>query len=171
MVEKLVALAKNGDPQAFGELYQIFVEKIYKFCFYKVDTVSEAEDLTARVFEKALENLKKYKKGNFQAWLFRIAQNTLIDYWRKVKKEERLRGWERSGEESILEKICQKEEEKELILALRKLKKEYSDVLSLRFFSGLSVSKTAQILGKSEGAVRVLQHRALKALKEQLIRK
>ena len=168
MVEKLISRAQGGDAEAFGELYELFVEKIYRFYFYKVDTIPEAEDLTARVFEKALENLKKYKKGNFQAWLFRIAQNTLVDYWRKRKKERSLKNYDEKGEESILEKVCQKEEERKLVLALRKLKKEYNDVLTLRFFNQFSTLKIAEILGKSEGAVRVLQHRALKALKEVL---
>lgn len=166
MIEKLAVRAKKGESEAFGELYELLVEKIYRFLFYKVNTVAEAEDLTAQVFEKAWKNLKRYRQGNFQAWLFKIARHTLIDFWRTQKKEKKLTEInEPSSQTDILADLCQKEEKKQLVQALKKLKKEYYEVLSLRFFNNLSVAKTAKIINKSEGAVRVLQHRALASLK------
>jgi len=166
MIEDLVIRAKDSEPEAFSELYELFVEKIYRFLLFKVGSVTEAEDLTAWVFEKAWENLKKYKKGNFQAWLFKIARNTLIDFWRKEKKEKSLEEIGEIGSHTdILADLCKKDEQKQLLLAFKKLKNKYYEVLSLRFLNDLSVTETAKIINKSEGAVGVIQHRALKSLR------
>lgn len=172
MIENLVLCAKKGDADAFGQIYEILVEKIYRFFFFKVDRVDQAEDLTARVFEKAWQNLKSYKKDNFQAWLFQIARNTLIDFWRTRKKEKSLDEAKELTDNQVdfLAALNQDEAKQQLTCALKNLKNVYYQVIALRFFNELSVAETARAMKKSESAVRTLQHRALKKLKEIMLK-
>src|SRR4030067_1661893 len=87
MADDLIKQAQNGDTQAFSKLYESYVDRIYKYFFYKTKTIEETQDLTSLVFEKALKNLRQFKKKvSFQAWLFTIARNSIYDYWRTKKK-------------------------------------------------------------------------------------
>ncbi|MBT6069276.1 sigma-70 family RNA polymerase sigma factor [Candidatus Peregrinibacteria bacterium] len=174
-VEKLVKLSQKGDSQAFGQVYDIFVDAIYRYVFYRVKN-EEVEDLVEIVFLKAWENINKYKKGqfSFSSWLFRIAHNLVIDYYRthdKVsvldeKLEETLESYKREhqpikrAESSLNNDI--------LFRALNNLKKPYQDLIVLKFVNGLSNGEVAKILGKREASLRVMQFRALKELRNTL---
>ncbi len=174
MEEKLKELtlkAKKGDTQAFGELYQIFLGRIYRFIFYLIYDEAQAEDLTQNTFLKAWKNLANFsfEKGTFQAYLYAIARNSVIDSQRK-KKEFSLE----SGAGEILsdenpEREYQVEEETlELKRALGFLSKSDRQLVLFRFFEDLSYAEIAEILGEKEGTARVKVHRALKVLKEKL---
>lgn len=162
--------AKKGNKAAFGLLYDHYIPKIYRFVFLKVNSKAEAEDLTHEVFLSAWQNIYKYRHQGFpfSSWLYQIAKNAVIDHYRTAKKNLPI---ENIDEELV--KIGAVHQDKlDFDLELEKLKKiissfkpEYQDVLIMRFIEDLSQEEIAQTMNKSEGAVRLLQHRALKELK------
>jgi RNA polymerase sigma-70 factor (ECF subfamily) len=168
----LVKLAKSGDTEAFEVLYQQNAANIYRFLCAQLKETLDAEDLTSEVFMKAWRGLPRYRdRGHpFSAYLYKIARNALIDHRRKNSKQV----FEANNPvESILdsnpkvsEQLHKKEAHQNLWRLLREIKENYQSVLVLRFINGLSTSEVAQILGKSEGSIRVLQHRGLNALRE-----
>lgn len=168
----LYKLATEKDTEAFGELYDLYASKIYRFIYFKVSSASDAEDLTAEVFLKTWEYINGGKEvKHFAGLLYRIARNQVIDFYRhkNSQKEEPL-------EETLLENFSDagalvKELEKSnelqgLIKNLQRLKDEYREVVTLRFIDELSFGEIAEILQKSQINVRVLLHRALKTLKK-----
>lgn len=172
----LYQLRQKRDPEAFAELYRFYAPSIYKFLFFKLRRKEDAEDLTSRVFLKAWEYVleEKFLKTpiqNFKAFVFQIARNLVIDFYRDEKRQEVLffDGKEDSlASEDFLEKKFFDEEKRKLLEALDSLKSEYREILFLRHLENLSFKEIAQILGKSALALRVLHHRALKALKKKL---
>lgn len=173
-IEALVLEVQDGDHGAFEKLYDIFVDPIYRYVFYRVKD-KDAEDLVENVFLKVWENIRSYKrqKGkSFSAWIFRIAHNLVVDYYRAAKSldftelsfnlpdEKREHNPIRVAENNLHKDSLRK--------AIVKLGKNYQDVIVYKFINELSNAEIAQIMGKSEGSVRILQFRALKALKEEL---
>ncbi len=170
--EKLIARAQRGDTAAFGDLYERYLMTIFRYVFYRVGETNEAEDLTETVFLKAWEALDRYRVREvpFRAWLYRIAHNTLIDCYRTTKEtvpfDDQLELPDPADRPDELFDL--KESRTAVTQALQILPPDYQHVLTLRFISGLSHSETSQVLGRSEEAVRVLQHRALNALRKVL---
>lgn len=168
---ELIAQAVIGDKAAFGSLYERYLEQIYRYIYYRVYNHQEAEDLTETVFLKAWEALPKSKKKvkNFRAWIYRIAQNLVIDYKRAtphVSLEQ-----EKVPEKDVLELdglVEKKQENQRLALAIMQLEAPSQQVIVLRFINQLSHAETAEILELKEGHVRVLQYRALQRLRELL---
>lgn len=162
--------AKAGNKEAFSALYDHYLPKIYRFIFLKVSSQAEAEDLTHEVFLSAWQNIHNYRYEGFpfSSWLYQIAKNATIDFYRTSKKHIQI---ENVNEELV--KIHATYPEKlDTTLELEKLKKiisllkpDYQDVLIMRFVDDLSPEEIATVLNKSEGAVRLIQHRALKELK------
>ena len=151
------------------------MDAIYRYVFYRVRN-DEVEDLVEVVFLKAWENINKYKKGKypFSAWLFRIAHNLVIDYYRTENKveslDEQLEGTlvDYKREHQPLKKAEESLNNGLLFAALNQLKKPYQDLIVLKFVNGFSNEEVAEILGKKEAALRVMQFRALKELKKML---
>jgi RNA polymerase sigma-70 factor (ECF subfamily) len=170
--EKIVALAVDGDSRAFGALYDHYHPQIYRFIFLKVSSREEAEDLTHQVFLNAWLGIQRYRhRGHpFSSWLYQIARNQVVDFYRSRKEGISLEDVDpeafagKSGEADLERNL----EVERAIAAVRTLKQEYQDVLILRFVEDMSVRETADLVGKSEGAVKLLQHRALRALREKL---
>jgi RNA polymerase sigma-70 factor, ECF subfamily len=170
--EDLIARAVQGDADAFGDLYERYLALIYRYVFYRVNDVAEAEDLTEQVFLKAWEALDHFRVRDvpFSAWLYRIAHNVVVDRHRTHKATLPLDG------QLILQDVASGPEDRldwretieSLAHALSQLSPIHQQVLTLRFISGFSHAETAQVLERSEEAVRVLQHRALGALRELL---
>jgi RNA polymerase sigma-70 factor (ECF subfamily) len=173
--QKLVKRAINHDPEAFGELYDKYFQKIYTFIFYRVRTREEAEDLTAQVFLKALEKIDQFRwRGvSFVAWLFKIAANLVADHYRAKKGQEvpleedcsKSKVLEQSPEEYVLDQL-DLEKIKDLIA---RLTQEQQQVVILRFLIGLSLKEVGEIMGKNTGAIKALQYRALCNLKELIV--
>lgn len=168
----LVARACRGDAQAFGDLYERYLDVIYRYVFYRVGEVAEAEDLTEVVFLKAWEALDKFEVRDvpFSAWLYRIAHNVLIDRHRTRRPDVSLDGVlplrdQAAGPEDQFDAL---QDIETVSRALARLSPDYQHVLTLRFISGLSHAETGRVLQRSEEAVRVLQHRALTALRKLL---
>jgi RNA polymerase sigma-70 factor, ECF subfamily len=163
---ELLERAIHGDAEAFGALYRQHLERVYRYVLYRVSDPLEAEDLTETVFLKVWEALADYRATGlpWTAWLFRIAGNTVIDYYRTRRQhaelDETLPTRDRAPDEAILAG----DEVDQLRVAIQQLAPEHQDVLLLRFVEGLSHADVARMTGKTEGAVRVIQHRALAAL-------
>lgn len=168
----LVLLAKNGDQTAFGGLYDMFSAKLYRFISIKIQNQQQAEDILQEAFIKAWKNLHLFSadEGNFQAWIYRITANCVNDYFRKIYRQpeslELNENIDRPSNENLQKAVADKLETNQLIGAFDLLPVRYKEVLELRFVQDLSLEETAKILNKSNLAVRVLQHRALKKLKE-----
>lgn len=169
---ELIQRASQRDPDAFGELYALYLDRIFKYVFYKVGNTTEAEDLTEHVFLKAWEAIDKYNPRGypFSAWLYRIAHNTVIDYYRGERKSVPLDDQVTLADKGLgpEEMVERKQEVERLRRALAQLPDEQRQVIILRFIQGRSHAEVAAIMGKGEGACRVLQCRALKALQRIL---
>lgn len=172
-IEQLVREVKNGSHDAFSELYDIFIDSIYRYVFYRVKN-EDAEDITETVFLKVWENIKSYKEKKdtyFSSWIFRIAHNVVVDYYRASKdrmvEEIDVSIPDMNREHNPLRKIEKHLDQEVLRNALNKLKKGYQDILIYKFINDLSNAEIAEVLGQSEGSIRILQFRALKALKEE----
>lgn len=168
-VQNLIRAAQEGDSEAFGQIYNLYARQVYNFLFSKIRHQQTAEDLVHTVFLKGWTNLRSYKpqaSAKFSTWLFQIANFTLIDHWRTRKPTTELSGIEnliRFAEDPKLY-----EEYEYLWIAISELPLSHQVVLDLRFKQDLSVQETAKALRKSQVGVRVLQHRALKALRAKL---
>jgi RNA polymerase sigma-70 factor (ECF subfamily) len=164
----LIERAKRYDQKAISELYKRHVQSIYRYIYYRVGDVNVAEDLTADVFLRALEGLEgfTYRGIPFSAWLYRIAHARAMDHFRQQAKRELLpldEGLAATGKgpQAAFEA---KLDHEELQSAIAQLTTDQQQVIILKFVEELSNAEVARILGKSEGAVKSLQHRALKSL-------
>ncbi|HPV70470.1 MAG TPA: RNA polymerase sigma factor [Candidatus Magasanikbacteria bacterium] len=168
----LYQLKVKKDPQAFGRLYDLYASKIYRFIYFKVSSVADAEDLTAEVFLKTWEHISTGKEvKKFAALLYRIARNKVIDFYRhrQVAGEtpiDELMLKKLSDEGNMAKNLETLNEAESIIKSLRNLKDEYREALTLRFVDELSVGEIAEILGKTPVNTRVLLHRALNTLKK-----
>lgn len=166
--DELVQSAKQGDERAIGELYRRHVDTIYRYVYTRVQDVATAEDLTAQVFLKALEGLPRYQAVGrpFLAWLYRIASARTVDYWRRQqrRKEVSLIDPPFSGGPQPAEALDAEGEWIVAIDLLAQLTDDQQDVMILRFIGEMKLNEVAGVLGKTTGAVKAIQHRALASL-------
>jgi RNA polymerase sigma-70 factor, ECF subfamily len=171
-IERFVNQAKNGDADAFGQLFDHYHEPIYRFVASRVYRPTDAEDLTQTVFVKALEALPRYEARGvpFGGWLFRLARNAVIDFVRTRHDHVELDAiGQRSAPGAQPDELILIRDEIDAVgVALAALTDEQRDAISLRFFSGLSAREAAEAMGKQEGTIRGLQFRAIAALRRQL---
>ena len=172
---RLVERGKQGNREALEELYLIHFDRIYSYLHMSVGNRHDAEDLTTQVFVKMLESIGKFRwrSAPFSAWLFRIAHNLAMDHFRANKRwqpEEEVPepdpGDGSAAEEEALEAIGRQS----MLELIEKLSHEQQQVLTLKFVFNFSNAEAATILGKTEGAIKSLQHRALVSLQKQLSR-
>ncbi len=171
--EELVRRALQGDADAFGMIYERYVDDVYRFFYYRLFQRDEAEDLTEVTFLKAWQGLKGLrldKHLNLKAWLLRIARHLWIDRHRTHRD---LAPLEAAASRPSLDPdpeatLLQAEEREQLSQALTQLPDRMRDVVVYRFIHGLTHREVAEIMGLQEGHVRVLQHRALQRLREWL---
>ena len=171
--ESLIKQAVNGKPEAFGALYDHYLPKIYRFILIKVSHKEQAEDLTHQTFLKAWEGVGDYKSQGypFGSWLYRIARNTVIDYYRANKPRTSLEDVsldELGIDDSLVSKLEISIEWESLLGAIKMLEQLEQDVLIMRFVEDLPHKDVAKAVNKSENAVKVIQHRAIKKLKKDL---
>jgi len=170
--QSLVRRAQQLDQVALTQLYEENFDRIYRYIVLKIGDRTEAEDMTQQVFLNALKSISSYKwKGMpFSSWLYRIAHNQVVDYLRKKSKrptvplDESISVGAEDPERAAVKKL----EVEELSRATKKLTKLQQEVISLRFGGELSVAEVARAMGKSEGAVKALQHSAIVALRRVL---
>lgn len=182
----LVERAQRGDRQAFGQIYQRHVARVYSFLLFRVRERSVAEDLTQEVFIQALRSVDRFDwRGALAPWLLRIARNAVVDHWRRSARrperplsvveagddedgETRMDRTGDVGDAPSLEAIENGIDRARVARAAERLTRLQQQVLSLRFAAGLTVRETAMVMNKSEGAIKNLQHHALRTLKRHL---
>jgi RNA polymerase sigma-70 factor, ECF subfamily len=170
----LVARAQEGDRDALEELYLLHFDRVYSYLHLSVRNRQDAEDLTTQTFLKMLEAIGRFRwqSAPFSAWLFRIAHNLAVDHFRVRRRvltegdvPEDAGGEESSAEDQALDSLGKAG----LLELIERLSAEQRQVLTLKFLFGFVNAEVAGILGKSEGAVKSLQHRALASLEKQLV--
>jgi len=169
----LAARARQGDKEAFGDLYELYLTEMYSYVFYRVNNGLDAEDLTEQVFLKAWKSLSAFQgKTSFRSWIYRIAYGTVIDHYRTRKQVVELDEKNSPEIEGPLpeEQLINQEKADLMAGAIQKLAPLQQHVLILRFINGFSTEETADIVDRSAGAVRVIQHRALKAMQALLLK-
>jgi RNA polymerase sigma-70 factor, ECF subfamily len=167
--ERLLIEAAQNDPSRFAELYEQNFHRVYAYVARRVRDRGEIQDLTAQVFHKALANLGKFKwKGSpFAAWLYRIASNAIADR-AKQKMRESTDQSDPSSESSTAMDLEAVERRARLFSAVDKLPEDQRRVIVMRFADEKSIHEIAEELGRSEGAVKQLQYRALENLRNRL---
>lgn len=170
---QLVLQAQDGNSEAFGQLYDAYMERIYRFVYFRVEDQQTAEDITSQVFLKAWSNLDRFQfsRTPYLAWLYTIAHNAVIDHYRTRKVTTALDDVQLSQpdhSELVENEIDLTVEMKSVKTALRSLTDDQQKVLTLKFIEGMSNNEIARHLGKREGAIRALQMRGLQALAKQL---
>jgi RNA polymerase sigma-70 factor (ECF subfamily) len=175
-VRQLVDLAQGGDKSALEELYLIHFDRIYGYLAVTVGNRHDAEDLTTKTFLKMIESIERFRWGSapFSAWLFRIAHNAAIDHFRANRRwqpEEEVpeppADASTSAEAGALAAIA----EQSMLALIDDLSLDQKQVLTLKFVYRFSNAEAALVLGKSEGAIKSLQHRALASLQRKLRRR
>jgi RNA polymerase sigma-70 factor (ECF subfamily) len=170
---ELIAAAKDGEASAFGVLYERYMELIFRYVRGRVSNVRDAEDITERVFLNAFESLDGYRERGrpYSAFLYQVARNAIIDSYRDSSNEHDLEIPERIRDPSADEPddmLVQAERVEAIKAAMAQLSEDYQEVIRLRVLLSLPTSQAARWLKRSEGAVRVLLYRALKALREKM---
>jgi RNA polymerase sigma-70 factor (ECF subfamily) len=171
-VELLVIQAQDGDSASFARIYDFFVDPIYRYIYFKVPK-ADALDLTETVFLKVWENLRSYRSSQgsaFASWLYRIAHNAVVDHYRLHKEYAELddNAADEKKDHDPVSTAERKLGQDALRTAISKLKKSYQQVILLKYINELENHEIAHVLGRSEGSLRILKFRALKALKKVL---
>lgn len=169
----LVELAKE-DKDAFGELYERYMPKIYNYIYYRTSNQHDAEDLTARVFFRAMSHIESYvdKGVPFQAWLYRIAHN-LVANWHRDQGRRKVIALDDYVAHSLKSEAPDRqaeenEEQEQLMAAIHSLPEERQQLLLLKFIDQLSNAEIGEIMGRTEGAIKSLYHRTLLSLRDEL---
>lgn len=168
-IGRLVDKAIDGDGYAFGSLYDMYVDRVYRHIYYRVGNVSDAEDLTQQAFIKAWQAIGRYKKtaSPFIAWLIKISHNLVVDFYRTRKSVAEI-NFDTVTSEPETDPVNITEThfgQQEIRRAINKLQGDQQQVILMRFIEGFSYREIAASLGKSEGAIRVILHRGLLKLK------
>ena len=170
--ESLIRRAQQQDQEAFAQLYEEHFNKIYRYVALRIGDKVEAEDVTQQVFINALRSISSFKwKGiPFAAWLFRIAHNQVVDYLRKKTKQATVPLDESLASSDSNPQLMAEHrlDIEQLLLATKRLTRAQREVIALRFAGELSTAQVAKVMGKSQGAVKALQHSAIVALRKAL---
>ncbi|MGC9349449.1 MAG: RNA polymerase sigma factor [Anaerolineae bacterium] len=170
---ELIARAKS-DPEAFGEIYREYVDRIYNYHYRHTSNRVEAEDLTSRTFYRALRSLHRYREtgASFQAWLFRIAHNLVVNWYRDGKTHQSisidvenplpLRAPAANPESSLADA----ETQKALLSVIETLPEDRKTLIILKFVEHMTNAEIGEVLGRTEGAIKALYHRTLVSLRE-----
>jgi RNA polymerase sigma-70 factor (ECF subfamily) len=170
----LVERAKT-DPDAFGLLYERYVDRIYNYVYYRTGNHHDAEDLTAKVFFQALNHIPRFvqRGAPFSSWLYRIAHN-LVANWHRDRSRKQVVSLDRlatvgaDGDDSPFQQAASSERRRTLQAAMRRLPADRQQLLILKFVERMPNAQIGQIMGRSEGAIKSLYHRTLVALRRDL---
>lgn len=169
-----LARATQGDGEAFGVLYDRYVGRIYNYIYYRTGNTHDAEDLTGRVFYRALKHIPKYRNRGlpFSTWLYRIAHNLVANWYRDNSRRKEIPlddGFSHPHQGDLPEQELMYSEERERLLrVIRRLPPERQQLILLKFVDDLSNAEIGQIMGRSEGAIKSLYHRTLLSLRDEL---
>ena len=170
--KELLELAQKYETQALTEIYDRYAEMIYRYLYRLVGDAGYAEDLTSEVFIKLLQvlNTRQGPRDQLRGWLYRVAHNLAMDWFRKQNRQSTLSLNEEltAGGDSLHAVVVRRQAHWQLYQAISQLTPAQQQVIMLRFGEGLKVAEVAGLMGKSEGAIKVLQHRAIQRLRKLL---
>ena len=164
-------LDKKVNRDNFGKLYDKHIKKIFNFIYYKTHHKETAEDLTSETFIKALNNLDKFdeSKGSFSTWIYKIARNTVIDFYRTKKNSVDIDDiWDLSTDEDILRDLDTAKKLEDVKEYLKTLKSEQREIVMLRVWEEMSYKEISEVMGKSEASCKMAFSRTIKILKERM---
>jgi RNA polymerase sigma-70 factor (ECF subfamily) len=170
--DEVLEAAISGDNEAFGELYERYVTRIFNYIYYRVGNVSDAEDLTERVFIRALRHIANYNQRGlpFSAWLYRIAHNLVANWHRDSSRRKDV-----PLDDGLLlsqhfnfpeQELLRGEEQERLMQVIHSLPEERQELLILKFVDDLSNAEIGKVMGRTEGAIKSLYHRTLLAIRD-----
>jgi RNA polymerase sigma-70 factor (ECF subfamily) len=168
----LVERAQAGDAEAFGELYDRYVDLVYRYIYYRVGTAQLAEDLTSETFLRALRRISTFtwQGRDVGAWFVTIARNLIADHYKsgryrlEMTTDDIVETGSKMVEDGPENAVLESMQNKVLLEAVKQLNAEQQECIVLRFLQGLSVAETAQAMGKNDGAIKALQYRAIRSL-------
>lgn len=169
---ELISLATTGNSEAFGALYEKYIDQIYNYIYYRTSNGKDAEDLCSRVFIRALHHIERYEDRGypFSAWLYRIAHNLVVNWYRDKEKAEEISLSEQYPPPTMdgsVEGRIEKEDEKDSLLrVLSNLPEDRKELLILKHVEGLTNFEIGQIMDRTEGAIKALYHRTLESLRD-----
>jgi len=172
--DDLVDLATKGSSEAFGELYDRYIDRIYNYVYYRTSNTHDAEDLTERVFLRAIKHIEKYENRGLpiSAWLYRIAHNLVANWYRDTSRRQEipLETFEftlRYQGEMPEAALIRTEEQEDLLAVIKQLPADRQQLLILKFVEHLTNAEIGLIMGRTEGAIKSLYHRILISMREQ----
>jgi len=174
--DELLNLASNGDREAFGLLYERYISKIYSYIYYRTGNRNDAEDLTERVFYRALRHIVNYDNRGlpFSAWLYRIAHNLVANWYRDNSRRKEIQledGVFSTDSHNYPEQELLFTEEHQIMLEIvQSFPPERQQLLFLKYVEHLSNAEIGRIMGRTEGAIKSLYHRTLIALREEMVK-
>lgn len=173
--ESILIQRAKTDPEAFGQLYERYVDRIYNYVYYRTGNAADAEDLTARIFERAIKHIGNYKDQGvpFSAWLYRIAHN-LVANWHRDRSRRKIVSIDDVSQWVVTdhgpEFATQLMQDKEALLeAIGRLPADRQELLIFKFVELMSNAEIGAIMGRSEGAIKSLYHRTLLSLREEML--
>ena len=172
--DEILARAAEGDRDAFGRLYELYIDRIFNYVYYRTGNLHDAEDLTARVFQRAMNHIHSYTDRGlpFSAWLYRIAHNLVANWHRDRSRRQEIPLNDLpvipSREDKPETSLVRSQEQDSLLRMIRQQPAERQHLLILKFVENLSNAEIGQIMGRSEGAVKSLYHRTLLSLRDDL---
>ena len=168
----LISLACNGDSDAFGVLYEKYIEQIYNYIYFRTSNGKDAEDICSRVFIRALNHIEKYEDRGypFSAWLYRIAHNLVVNWYRDRERSNEVSLSDQYPppmvDGSVEERIEKEDETEALLRIIRDLPEDRKELLILKHVEGLTNDEIGKIMDRTEGAVKALYHRTLESLRD-----
>jgi len=170
--KELILLASEGDSEAFGALYERYIDQIYNYIFFRTSNGKDAEDICSRVFIRALRHIERYEDRGypFSAWLYRIAHNLVVNWYRDSERSEEIPLAEQypppTIDGTVEERIEKADEEDRLMAIINSLPEDRKELLILKHVEGLTNSEIGQIMDRTEGAIKALYHRTLESLRD-----
>jgi len=169
---ELITLACDGDGDAFGALYEKYIDQIYNYIYFRTSNVKDAEDICSRVFLRALHHIERYEDRGypFSAWLYRIAHNLVVNWYRDRERSDVISLGDQYPPPRMdgdVEDRIEKDNETEMLLAvIQGLPEDRKELLILKHVEGLTNTEIGQIMDRTEGAVKALYHRTLESLRD-----
>jgi RNA polymerase sigma-70 factor (ECF subfamily) len=169
---ELISLATEGNSEAFGALYNKYIDKIYNYIYYRTSNGKDAEDICSRVFLRALNHIENYEDRGypFSAWLYRIAHNLVVNWYRDSDRTDEIPLAEQypppTVNGNVEEKLEDMDETEQLLEVIRRLPEDRVELLILKHVEGMTNAEIGEIMDKTEGAIKALYHRTLEALRD-----